>query len=129
MILMHENKKSENQSCRPRGNTQEPSGFSGMPLVHLDFPPASLSSVREPSVAPTGGGDLNLHPCPPDREPSLTSIMFHLDLIRDFLHETMPLTLRIDIKPEAQSLVCKLFLALNFSQDLVSNYKSYKLCE
>lgn len=41
----------------------------------------------------------------------------------------MSLTLKMDIKLAACSIVCKFFLALNFSQDWVFNYKSHKLCE
>ena len=41
----------------------------------------------------------------------------------------MSLTLKIDIKSEAQYIICKFFPALNLIQDLVFNYKSYKLCE
>lgn len=103
--------------------------------VHFYFLPASLSVslesfVRALSVASTGGGgDLNLCPCSPYGEPSLASIIFYQYLVRRFLHVIISLTLKIDIKPAAQSIVCKFFLALNFNQSLVFNYKSHKLYE
>lgn len=107
---------------------------SGMLPVHFYFLPTSLSVsleffVRVLSGASTWGVDLNLCPCSPYREPSLVSIIFYQCLVRHFLCVIISLTLKIDIKPAAQSIVCKFFLALNFNQSLVFNYKSHKLHE
>lgn len=105
------NKIIDPQSHRPRESTQDPSRSSGTLPIHLCFPSPSLSVALESFAMAVCAFHMEGRPHPmlsslQRAQPSIILLIFDRRLS---LGVSVSLTLRIDRKPAARSMICKFF--------------------